>query len=208
MVKKAVKKRRLFSFINSSAIRCEACSGWDCVYSRDLLVSSCIQLWQSVSKKFIGISAALNSSKDFLLSFAMVSSELRTEKYLIIKAHMSFLLSFIMTYPTLMSHSHFHAFQTTPSLIFSQVSQLAFVFQCIQTFKPGQKSPPEWWVAQCQVNVQNVPNLSLWRCQSWVSLPRYPSYHFPFSILLWKQRFLIWPNQGNTCPKLRTPAPV
>ena len=184
MAKKAIKKRSLFSFIrlNSSAIRCEACSGWDCVYSRDLLVSSCIQSWQSVSKKFIGISAALNSSKDVLLSFAMVSA-----------------ISFIMTYPTLMSHSHFHAFETTPSLIFSQVSQLAFVFQCIQTFKPG----PEWWVAQCQVNVQNVPNLSLWRCQSWVSLPRYPGYHFPFSILAWKQRFLIWPNQRNTCPKLR-----
>ena len=51
-------KESIFSFI-----RGQACSGWDCVYSQDFLVSSFVQTWQSVSEKFIGIPLAVNNSK-------------------------------------------------------------------------------------------------------------------------------------------------
>ena len=97
-------KESIFSFI-----RGQACSGWDCVYSQDFLVSSFVQTWQSVSEKFIGIPLAINNSKVIWI-FCLVLCW-----YPILASHYPLFslrrLKFLWTASTKLNHSQQGAFK-------------------------------------------------------------------------------------------------
>ena len=142
-------KGSIFSFI-----RGQACSGWDCVYSQDFLVSSFVQTWQSVSEKFIGIPLAINNSKVIWI-FCLVLCW-----YPILASHYPFLASEDSNSTTKLNHSWQGAFKAVHHQ------------NKLQKLLRLDKKKTELWVTHGKW-MYTLPNLSLWRCQPWVSVPHF-----------------------------------
>ena len=164
-------KESIFSFI-----RGQACSGWDCVYSQDFLVSSFVQTWQSVSEKFIGIPLAINNSKVIWI-FCLVLCW-----YPILASHYPLFslrrLKFLWTASTKLNHSQQGAFKAVHNQ------------NKLQKLLRLDKKKTERRVAQWQVNVHTAKPLTL-KMSAMSQRATFLRYHFPSSILVWAKRFPI-----------------